>query len=107
MQLRVCADVAEVEPDVAIILAARMLEPTICAPMSLGTPATDVAGLADLDRLLQSLGLRRTCSDEPERDDARRQQRRRFWSELEPHLEARTRKVVDVQVHGTTGETPN
>jgi len=33
--------------------------------MSLGAPTIDVAGLADLDRLLKALGLRRTCSDEP------------------------------------------
>lgn len=33
---------------------------------------------------------------------------RRFatWSELEAHLEAWTREVADVRVHGTTGETP-
>ena len=28
------------------------------------------------------------------------------WSELEAHLEAGTRDVADVRVHGTTGETP-
>jgi Mu transposase, C-terminal domain len=33
---------------------------------------------------------------------------RRFasWSELEAHLQAWTREVADVRVHGTTGETP-
>jgi transposase len=33
---------------------------------------------------------------------------RRFasWSELEAHLEAWTREIADVRVHGTTGETP-
>jgi Mu transposase-like protein len=33
---------------------------------------------------------------------------RRFasWSELEAHLEAWTREVADVRVHGTTGEAP-
>ncbi len=33
---------------------------------------------------------------------------RRFasWSELEAHLEAWTREVADIRVHGTTGETP-
>ena len=57
--------VVEAAPGVAIVLAAWMLDPTICATMSLGTPTIDVAGLADLDRLLKALGLRRTCSDEP------------------------------------------
>src|SRR5215213_10296892 len=56
--------VVEAEPGVAIVLAAWMLNPTICATMSLSTPTIDVAGLADLDRLLKALGLRRTCSDE-------------------------------------------
>jgi hypothetical protein len=33
---------------------------------------------------------------------------RRFasWPELEAHLEAWTREIADVRVHGTTGETP-
>ena len=33
---------------------------------------------------------------------------RRFtsWSEMEAHLEAWTREIADVRVHGTTGETP-
>ena len=49
----------------AIVLAAWMLDPAICATMSLGSPTVDIAGLADLDRLLRALGLRRTCSAEP------------------------------------------
>src|ERR1700746_2489362 len=57
--------VVEAAPGVAIVLAAWMLDPVICAAMSLGTPTIDVAGLADLDRLLKALGLRRTCSGEP------------------------------------------
>src|ERR1700742_1561091 len=57
--------VVEAAPGVAIVLAAWMLDPVICATMSLGTPTIDVAGLADLDRLLKALGLRRPCSDEP------------------------------------------
>jgi hypothetical protein len=57
--------VVEAAPGVAIVLAAWMLDPAICATMSLGTPTVDVVGLADLDRLLKALGLRRTCSDEP------------------------------------------
>jgi hypothetical protein len=34
---------------------------------------------------------------------------RRFssWSDLEAHLEAWTRDIADVRVHGTTGETPS
>jgi hypothetical protein len=28
------------------------------------------------------------------------------WSEMEAHLEAWTREIADVRVHGTTGETP-
>jgi transposase len=33
---------------------------------------------------------------------------RRFatWSEMEAHLEAWTREIADVRIHGTTGETP-
>ena len=57
--------VVEAEPGVAIVLAAWMLDATTCATMSLGPPTVDVAGLADLDRLLKALGLRRTCCDEP------------------------------------------
>jgi hypothetical protein len=57
--------VVEAEPGVALVLAAWMLDPAICATMSLGAPTIDVAGLTDLDRLLKALGLRRTCSDEP------------------------------------------
>ena len=33
--------------------------------MSLGAPTINIAGLADLDRLLKARGLRRRCSDEP------------------------------------------
>lgn len=43
--------VVEAAPGVAIVVAAWMLDPVICATMSLGTPTIDVAGLADLDRL--------------------------------------------------------
>src|ERR1700744_1367510 len=44
--------VVEAEPGGAIVLPAWMPDPAICAAMSLGTPTIDVAGLADLDRLL-------------------------------------------------------
>ena len=57
--------IVEAEPGVAIVIAAWMLDPVICATMSLGSPAVDIAGLADLDRLLRALGLRRACSAEP------------------------------------------
>src|ERR1700728_2667607 len=57
--------VVEAALGVAIVLAAWMLDPAICATMSLGAPTVDAVGLADLDRLLKALGLRRTCSDEP------------------------------------------
>src|ERR1700744_1177875 len=57
--------VVEAAPGVGICVAAGMLDPAICATMSLGAPRIDTAGLADLDRLLKALGLRRTCSDEP------------------------------------------
>jgi len=56
--------VVETEPGVAIVLAAWMLDPVACAALSFGPPAVDLAGLADLHRLLNILGLRRTCSDE-------------------------------------------
>ena len=57
--------VVEAEPGAAIVLAAWMLDPAVCATMLLGAPMIDMAGLADLDRLLKVLGLRRPCSDEP------------------------------------------
>src|ERR1700723_993184 len=57
--------IVEAEPGVAIVLAAWMLDPAICATMCLGPPTVDIAALADLDRLLRALGLRRTCSAEP------------------------------------------
>src|SRR5271157_5846853 len=57
--------VVEAAPGVAIVLAAWMLDPAVCATMSLGAPTVDVAGLACLDRLLKAFGLRRPCSDEP------------------------------------------
>src|SRR5215472_14197255 len=57
--------IVEAEPGVAIVLAAWMLDPAICATMSLGRPTVDIAALADLDRLLKALGLRRACSAEP------------------------------------------
>jgi hypothetical protein len=56
--------IIESEPGVAIVLAAWMLDPAICATMSLGPPTVDIAGLTDLDRLLKALGLRRGCSAE-------------------------------------------
>jgi hypothetical protein len=49
---------------VAIVLAAWMLDPAICAATSLGPPGADIVGLSNLHRLLKTLGLRRTCSDE-------------------------------------------
>src|SRR3954470_6920246 len=57
--------VVEAERGVAIVIAAWMLDPGICAAMSLGSPTVDITGLADLDRLLRALGLRRACSAEP------------------------------------------
>lgn len=57
--------VVEAEPGVAIVLAAWMLDPAVCSTMSLGAPTINIAGLADLDRLLKARGLRRRCSDEP------------------------------------------
>ena len=45
--------IVEAEPGVAIVLAAWMLDPAICAAMSLGAPTVDIAGLTDLDRLLR------------------------------------------------------
>jgi hypothetical protein len=57
--------IVEAELGIAIVLAAWMLDPAVCAPMSLRPPIVDVAGLADLYRLLKALGLWRTCSDEP------------------------------------------
>ena len=56
--------IVEAEAGVAIVLAAWMLDPAICATMSLGPPSGDIAGLTDVDRLLRALGLRRACSAE-------------------------------------------
>jgi hypothetical protein len=53
--------VIEAKPGVAIVIAAWMLDPVVCPTMSLGSPAVDITGLADLDRLLRALGLRRAC----------------------------------------------
>ena len=57
--------IVEAEPGVAIVIAAWMLDPTICAAMSLGSPTVDIIGLTDLNRLLRARGLRRACSAEP------------------------------------------
>src|ERR1700746_1395012 len=57
--------IIEAEPGVAIVIAAWMLDPAICAAMSLGSPTVDIIGLTDLDRLLRTLGLRRACFAEP------------------------------------------
>src|SRR6478609_4984702 len=57
--------IVEAEPGVAIVIAAWMLDPAICAAMSLGSPTVDIIGLTDLDRLLRALGLRRACFAEP------------------------------------------
>src|ERR1700744_2208813 len=57
--------VVEAEPGVAIVLAAWMLDPAVCATMSFGPPAVDIAGLVDLDRLLKAFGLRRAYFGEP------------------------------------------
>ena len=57
--------IIEAEPGVAIVIAAWMLDPAICATMSLGSPTVDIIGLTDLDRLLRALGLRRACFAEP------------------------------------------
>ena len=57
--------IVEAEPGVAIVIAAWMLDPAICATMSLGSPMVDIIGLTDLDRLLKALGLRRACFAEP------------------------------------------
>src|SRR5215217_8466764 len=51
--------IVEAEPGVAIVLAAWMLDPAVCATMSLGPPTVDIARLAELDRLLRDLELRR------------------------------------------------
>jgi hypothetical protein len=59
------AAIIEAEPGVAIVIAAWMLDPAICAAMSLGSPTVDISGLTDLDRLLRALGLRRACFAEP------------------------------------------
>ncbi len=56
--------VVESEPGAAIVLAAWMLDPVACAGISFGRPMVDLAGLADFHRLLKTLGLRRTWSDE-------------------------------------------
>jgi hypothetical protein len=56
--------VVESEPGVAIVLAAWTLGPAVCATMILGSPMVDIAGLADLDRLLKALRFRRACSDD-------------------------------------------
>jgi hypothetical protein len=56
--------VVEIEPGVAIVVAAWMLDPIACAAMSFGPPAVDLLGLADRHRLLMTFGPRRTCSDE-------------------------------------------
>ena len=56
--------IVEAEPGVAIVLAAWMLDPVVCAMMSLGPATVDIVGLTDLHRLLTTLGLRRTCSDD-------------------------------------------
>ena len=56
--------IVEAEPGVAIVLAAWILDPAVCGTMSFGRPTVDIAGLADLDRLLKAVGLRRPCSDE-------------------------------------------
>ena len=57
--------IVEAEPGVAIVLSAWMLDPVACAVLSFGPPLVDLLSLADLHRLLKTLGLRRTCFDEP------------------------------------------
>jgi hypothetical protein len=57
--------IIEAQPGIAIVITAWMLDPAICAAMSLGSPMVDIIGLTDLDRLLRALGLRRACFAEP------------------------------------------
>ena len=49
--------VVEGEPGAAIVVAAWMLDPTVCAAMQIGAPHVSVEALADLHRLLLEHGL--------------------------------------------------
>lgn len=56
--------VVEGEPGAAIVVAAWMLDPAVCAAMAIGAPHVSVTALVDLHLLLMERGLRRSFSDD-------------------------------------------
>ena len=56
--------VVEGEPGAAIVVAAWMLDPTVCAGMQIGAPHVSVEALVDLHRLLLERGLRGSSPDD-------------------------------------------
>jgi len=55
--------VVEDEPGTAIVIAAWMLDRSVCAGLEIGEPQVSVLALVDLDRLLKNQGLRRVVSN--------------------------------------------
>jgi len=56
--------VVEGQPGAAIVVAAWMLDPAVCAGMQIGAPHVSVEALTDLHRLLIEHRLRRSFSDD-------------------------------------------
>ena len=54
----------EGEPGAAIVVAAWMLDPLVCASMTIGAPRVSLPALAELHHLLRQHGLRRSFPDD-------------------------------------------
>ena len=54
----------EGEPGAAIVVTAWMLDPSVCASMTIGAPQVSLAALSELRHLLMERGLRQSFPDD-------------------------------------------
>jgi hypothetical protein len=54
----------EGEPGAALVVAAWMLDPLVCASMTIGAPQVSLPALSELHHLLRQHGLRRSFPDD-------------------------------------------
>lgn len=62
-------------PGVAIVAAARMLDPVACGGMEVGAPRVAVSALVELHHLLIEQGIRRSFRDDPPSDQEEQDER--------------------------------
>jgi hypothetical protein len=54
----------EGEPGAAIVVASWMLDPSVCASMTISAPQVSLPALSELHQLLMERGLRRSFTDD-------------------------------------------